>query len=1661
MDMENFIFDLQRFVFSGGSGSTADDPYLISTVADMELLASNVNNGNSYIGEHFKLTADIDLKDVENFTAIGNMTTSFSGTFNGNGHTISNLTISSTNSSQGLFGIVSDGTVQNVILKDATVSGGWGVGAFVGDNYGTVSNCYVVSAKVSGSGNLGAVVGYNNDGGEEGGSAGTVSNCYYYNTNVSGLGTKAYKLTLPEGVKLAEGSKGFYYDGAAYAAANETITLTSEKALTVGDTKLDSTGENTYTYTMTASDATATAGDFLDSLTKDTTDTGGNTYLITTAAELQDLATYVNGGKNCEGLTFKLANDIDLKDVDNFTAIGKYEGGQDYPFSGVFDGDGHTISNLKISSSPDDQGLFGQITGIVRNVTLKNATVTCQNYVGAIVGYSSGEVSNCYVVSSTVTCQNYVGAVVGYNIGEVSNCYVVSSTVTGSDSVGAVVGLNWEGTVSNCYYYKTTPKSGEGSKEAYTLTLSEGVTATGDTTFTVDDVKYYSGTVTIGGMVAGSTITIDDTTATFTETDNGLKYGDLTLTGLTESTTTAKHWEHSNTTATYKDDYTSASYTLDKNQINYVKASGGETLVTVTGVNSKDGISLSGTTVTVAASALNQGTVTVSDGYTLALANDVTKTETTAAHWEHSGTTATYKNTAISTGYKLDKNQINYVKASGGETLVTVTGVNSKDGISLSGTTVTVAASALNQGTVTVSDGYTLALANDVTTEPAKTAAHWSFSGTTATYKNASTGAYYSLDNNRVTYVKENVGETLITVSGVKSKSGISLSGKTVTVAASALNQGTVTVSDGYTLALANDVATEPAKTAAHWSFSGTTATYKNASTGAYYSLDNNRVTYVKENVGETLITVSGVKSKSGISLSGKTVTVAASALNQGTVTVSDGYTLALANDVTEPVTTAAHWELSGTTATYKNTSTSAGYSIVNNQIVYNKKNDDETAVTVTGVKSKDGISLKGNTVTISKSALNKKTVTVSDGYTLALADDVTEPTTTAAHWELSGTTATYKNTSTSAGYSIVNNQIVYNKKNGGGTAVTVTGVKSKGGISLKGNTVTISKSALNKKTVTVSDGYTLALADDVTEPTTTAAHWELSGTTATYKNTSTSAYYKLSNNKISYKKASGGDTLVTVTGVKSLNGISLSGKKVTISKSALNKKTVTVSNGYTLALADDATKPETYTANEYDAKTMTYTTKGTTAGYTLADNKITYSKGTATRLKFKGVADGAKTANFSLKNKTITISKAAVKTDGTPLKLLTDGYTLKLGKKMAAPETSTTTTSSGGLSVTKGYLLSDNTIEYINENVEIKNTDGKFSMDGTISDGRTFKGTDKADKVTVTGAFNLQIETGAGNDAVTLNGKNSKVYGGAGKDSLTGGDKADTLSGGSGNDILTGGAGNDSLNGGAGNDKLDGGKGNDSLYGGTGNDTLTGGKGYDVFVHSAGKDVVTDYTANDKLSFKVEISEMTLNDSDVILKTSKGSLTVQDGKGKTLNIVDSAGKAYSTVLGGENMTLTNAAASSIKADSGIKQINASKRTVAIKITGNKLNNSIVGGSGNDSLYGGAGADSLTGGAGNDNLYGGNGNDTIIGGKGNDSLWGNAGADTFVYNTGDGNDVIFGFEETDTLQIGCLDYTTSYENNVFTLKFDDGSIQLKNFTASNFHIKVNDSQPVK
>ena len=273
------------------------------------------------------------------------------------------------------------------------------------------------------------------------------------------------------------------------------------------------------------------------------------------------------------------------------------------------------------------------------------------------------------------------------------------------------------------------------------------------------------------------------------------------------------------------------------------------------------------------------------------------------------------------------------------------------------------------------------------------------------------------------------------------------------------------------------------------------------------------------------------------------------------------------------------------------------------------------------------------------------------------------------------------------------------------------------------------------------------------------------------------------------------------------------------------------------------------------------------------------------------------------------------------------------------------------------------------------------------------------------------------------------------------------------------------------------GGKGNDTLGGASGNDTLTGGNGNDVFIYTAGKDVITDYATGDKISIASAISKTSVSGSNVVFTIGSGTLTVNNAKGKTLNLIDSKGKSYSTIVGGSNastlMTVTNSTKSPVTVGSAIKTINASSRTTAVKITGNSLANSIIGGKGADTLNGGNGNDTLTGGNGNDKLYGDNGNDVLRGGNGNDSLWGglgndtlfgDAGNDTFIYKNGDGKDVISGFESGDLLSITGT-FSASYNKSKKEIYFKVGStanaITLNNFgSTTTFHVN-NDTYQLK
>jgi uncharacterized repeat protein (TIGR02543 family) len=121
------------------------------------------------------------------------------------------------------------------------------------------------------------------------------------------------------------------------------------------------------------------------------------------------------------------------------------------PFNGTYNGQGHTITGLTINRSDyTNVGLFGYLSGTVKNTGLIGSSITGYSAVGSVVGYnvSTGTITNCYN-SGTVSGNASVGGVVGYNIGIITNCYN-TGTVSGYQSSGGVDGYNI-GTIANCY----------------------------------------------------------------------------------------------------------------------------------------------------------------------------------------------------------------------------------------------------------------------------------------------------------------------------------------------------------------------------------------------------------------------------------------------------------------------------------------------------------------------------------------------------------------------------------------------------------------------------------------------------------------------------------------------------------------------------------------------------------------------------------------------------------------------------------------------------------------------------------------------------------------------------------------------------------------------------------------------------------------------------------------------------------------------------------------------------------------------------------------------------------------------------------------------------------------------------------------------------------
>ena len=168
------VLSAQNLFAAWGGTGTVGHPYTISNATDLALLSTNVNNGTAYSGIFFQQTADII--SLGSWTAIGIAGgNSFQGTYNGNGHKITGMTINTSTDNQGLFGYISGATISNLGVENVNISAsGSKIGGLIGFAEGTcaISNCYSTGTVGSG-GYVGGLVGDIDNA-----STTVISNCY-------------------------------------------------------------------------------------------------------------------------------------------------------------------------------------------------------------------------------------------------------------------------------------------------------------------------------------------------------------------------------------------------------------------------------------------------------------------------------------------------------------------------------------------------------------------------------------------------------------------------------------------------------------------------------------------------------------------------------------------------------------------------------------------------------------------------------------------------------------------------------------------------------------------------------------------------------------------------------------------------------------------------------------------------------------------------------------------------------------------------------------------------------------------------------------------------------------------------------------------------------------------------------------------------------------------------------------------------------------------------------------------------------------------------------------------------------------------------------------------------------------------------------------------
>ena len=488
---------------SGFRGTLDGNGYTIKNLKISKTV--NDQSANANVGLFARTESGSTIKNltIEGATVKGgNNTGVVAGTLYGNAYNIKVTGVNVTGWTQtgGAFGAVGNGGKAEYIYVEGTVKGYNNDGGIAGGNSGTIKYAYSdtdVTGTASGGTGVGGIVGFNNAGGiisnafakgklSGQGSVGGIAGYNGVSSENSNNGTIEYSYAETTFTNAGNGLIGSFRTGSTISNSywNTQIsgktsagqTGTNVKGLTTSQAGVASnftgwsssiwtfengkpeiiafsgTTKTNYEKTQGVKGYDPTDLDPIYKLTEEEAIALGYT-VIKTAADLQNI------NNNLEG-KYILMNDIDLSGVD-WTAIGS----KDNPFTGEFNGNGFTISNLTINETTIDSGvgLFGNISGAtIKNVKIENASVTASetgtdNYVGILTGYAGGGsiIEDVTIVNSTMQANaTHVGAVAGgAEDGTIINKVNVENVTIGSNNgvgaAGVIIGAGISVKITN------------------------------------------------------------------------------------------------------------------------------------------------------------------------------------------------------------------------------------------------------------------------------------------------------------------------------------------------------------------------------------------------------------------------------------------------------------------------------------------------------------------------------------------------------------------------------------------------------------------------------------------------------------------------------------------------------------------------------------------------------------------------------------------------------------------------------------------------------------------------------------------------------------------------------------------------------------------------------------------------------------------------------------------------------------------------------------------------------------------------------------------------------------------------------------------------------------------------------------------------------------